>query len=72
MSENTQPSRQIIARRRNAREQRTRIVDEGGRRLELLLDADAAKALAQLQGAGGVSARTVISRLLLQAVKNAR
>lgn len=72
MSENTQPSRSQLARRKNAREHRTRVVGEGGRRLELLLQPDAAKALDQLQEAGGGSATAVISGLLLQAVKAKR
>lgn len=66
------PSRATVARRKNARERRDRVLAEGGRRLDLLLPVDAAKALHRLESSSGDTATTVISGLLLQAAKKAR
>jgi hypothetical protein len=63
------PSRATVARRKNARERRARILKEGGRRVELLLPVDAAKALTKLEETTGDTATAVISGLLLQARK---
>ena len=61
------PSRATIARRKNARERRTRVLADGGRRIELLLEAPAAKALDKLEAATGDTATAVVTGLLLQA-----
>lgn len=61
------PSRATIARRKNAKERRKRVLAEGGRRVELLLEPDAAKALNKLESTTGDSATAVVSGLLLQA-----
>lgn len=62
-------SRTMETRRRHAKERRTRVLNEGGRRLELLLEADAAQALDDLRQANGETATAVVSRLLLQAAR---
>lgn len=61
------PSKTAQARRRNARERRTRVVKDGGRRLELLLESDAAASLEAIQRETGESATSVIARLLAEA-----
>lgn len=61
------PSRATIARRKNAKDRRRRILAEGGRRVELLLLPDAAHALERLEATTGDNATAVISGLLLQA-----
>lgn len=66
------PSRTVEARRRHAKERRTRVLKEGGRRLELLLEADAAQALDDLQHVFGDTATGVVARLLLQAAPRRR
>lgn len=66
------PSRSTIARRKNAKERRTRVLADGGRRLELLLSSDAAKALVRLEAATGDNATAVITGLLLQAASRKR
>ncbi|HEY1035515.1 MAG TPA: hypothetical protein VGE09_11100 [Pseudoxanthomonas sp.] len=58
------PSRATIARRKNARERRTRVLADGGRRIELLLEAPAAKALDKLEATTGDSATAVVTGLL--------
>lgn len=60
------PSKQTVARRRNAVERRKRILAEGGRALYALLGADAAKALAEFESEG-FSATTTVSELLIMA-----
>lgn len=67
-----EPSRAVIARRKNASARRTRVLEEGGRRIELLLLPDAAKALTTLERESGEPATTVISGLLLQAANRRR
>lgn len=66
------PTAQTLARRRLARERRERVLADGGRRLELLLLPDAAKALGTLERDTGETATTVISDLLLQAANRRR
>lgn len=66
------PSRTTLARRRNAREYRERVLAEGGRRIELLLPPEAAKALAKLERTTGDPAVAVVTGLLLQAVNPRR
>lgn len=66
------PSRATIARRKNAKERRSRVVADGGRRVELLLGVDAARALSNIEAATGQGATAVITGLLLQAVGRAR
>lgn len=66
------PSKATIARRKNARERRTRVVADGGRRVELLLEEPAAKALGRLEATTGDSATAVITGLLLQATSRKR
>ena len=66
------PSRATVARRKNARERRTRILAEGGRRLELLLEGPATKALDRLEKTTGDNATAVITGLLLQATSRKR
>lgn len=61
------PSRTTQTRRKHARDRRTRVLKEGGRRVELLLEADAAAALDALQKATGATATAVICGLLLTA-----
>lgn len=61
-----------VARRRNARERRDRILSEGGRRVELLLLPEAAEALTDLEAAKGETVTAIVSRLLLRAAKRAR
>lgn len=61
-----QPSRTTIARRRNARERRERVLAGGGRRIELLLEAPAAKELARLEQTTGDPAVAIITGLLLR------
>lgn len=72
LNEEKGPSRTVEARRRHAKERRTRVLKEGGRRLELLLEADAAQALDELLQARGETATAVISRLVLQAARRRR
>jgi hypothetical protein len=66
------PSRATIARRKNAKERRSRVLAEGGRRVELLLAADAARALSALEAATGGSATAVVSGLLLEEARRRR
>lgn len=72
MNKTDKPTPTTVARRKNARERRDRMLAEGGRRLDLLLPAIAAKALSKLESSSGQSATGVISDLLLQSVKKAR
>lgn len=67
-----QPSRTTIARRRNAKERRERVLADGGRRLELLLPPEAAKALAKLEHTTGDPAVAIVTGLLLQAANRRR
>lgn len=60
------PSRAELARRRNAAERRKRVIAEGGRRVELLLLPDAARALERLERITGDTATAVVSGLLLK------
>lgn len=66
------PSAATIARRKNARERRTRILAEGGRRLELLLSPPATQALDRLQHRDAATATEVVEGLLLQAANRRR
>jgi len=66
------PSRATIARRKNAKERRSRVLAEGGRRLELLLPPDAAEILARLEARDGATATAIIIGLLLQAESRRR
>lgn len=68
----TAPSRAQVARRKNARERRTRVLAEGGRRIEVLLLPDAAQALERLERAREETATAIISALLLQAARKSR
>lgn len=72
LNKTDKPTPSTVARRKNARERRDRMLAEGGRRLDLLLPANAAKALDRLETSSGESATGVISGLLLQAAKKAR
>jgi hypothetical protein len=66
------PSKRTQARRRNAAVRRERIIEEGGRRLEILIEADAAQALEHLEHATGDNATGVISKLLLRSAARRR
>jgi hypothetical protein len=66
------PSKATLARRRNAQARRDRVLGEGGRRLELLLQPDAAQALIDLEQKTGGNATQVISGLLLRSAKRRR
>lgn len=68
----TNPSKATIARRRNAAARRTRILEEGGRRLELLLEGPAAEALDRLMALDGADATKVVSGLLLRSARRRR
>lgn len=46
-----------------------RVLTAGGRRLEILLDADASQALDRLMASTGKTARAVLSSLLIGAAK---
>jgi len=62
------PTKQTVARRRNAAERRERILSEGGRALYVLLQPDAAGALASIEAAGH-NATATINAMLVQAGK---
>lgn len=72
LNKTDKPTPATVARRKNARERRDRILAEGGRRLEILLLGDATAALDKLEKRSGDTATGVISGLLLQAAKKAR
>lgn len=63
------PNRDRTRNQATVRAQRRleRVVTNGGRRLEILLDAEAAKALERQMAATGETARAVVFRLLAQA-----
>lgn len=61
-----QPSKATLARRRNASKRRESIV-RNGRRIDLLLTAEPAAALAAIEARTGERPTVIISRLLLQA-----
>ena len=58
----------MLARRRNAAKRRDKITTEG-RRLDLLLPAEPAAALARLERASGERATRIIARLIAEADK---
>lgn len=58
------PSRTIQTRRLHAAGRRARILKEGGRRVDLLLEHDVSADLIALEQADGEDATTVISRLI--------
>ncbi len=60
------PSRTIQSRRKHAAGRRARILNEGGRRIDLLLEHDVGADLATLEE-GGEDATTVISALIRKA-----
>ena len=62
------PSKQVAARRRNAAARRERIIADGGRALYVLLQPDAADALASIE-AGGHNATSTINAMLVEAGK---
>lgn len=62
------PSKQVVARRRNAAARRDRIISEGGRALYVLLHPDAADALASIE-ASGHNATSAINAMLVEAGK---
>ena len=73
MSKTETPSRATLARRKNAAARRSRVLAEGGRRLELLLSPAATQALDKLLHRGdGATATEVIEGLLLQAAAKRR
>ncbi len=67
LNKTDKPTRKVVARRRNAQKRRDSTVSDGGRRLEILLQPDAAKALARLMEQRQASATSVIGSLLLLA-----
>lgn len=67
-----QPSAATLARRKNARERRDRVLADGGRRLELLLLPDAAKALTKLERDRHEAATVIIAELLIGAANRKR
>lgn len=66
------PSKQTLARRRNAAERQQRVLAEGGRQINMLLDAKVAKALDRLQRSTGLPATKVVAGLLLDAASKLR
>lgn len=62
--EKTTPSRTVLSRRRHAAGRRARILKEGGRRIDLLLEHDISGDLEFLERADGDDATTVISKLI--------
>ena len=72
LEDDTQTGRLLTTRRKHAAARRTRVLQAGGRRLELLLEANAAASLGALMGASGKGATTVISELLVAAAKRKR
>lgn len=66
------PSRATLARRKNAKERRTRVLAEGGRRVDVLLTREPADVLDELEASSGENATSVISGLLLLAKKSRR
>ena len=62
-----QPSKATIARRRNAQGRRAKVCQAGGSRHDLILGADATRALERIKKRDGVNATTAITRLLLGA-----
>lgn len=61
---NDNPSRTTQTRRRHAAGRRARILKEGGRRVDLLLEYDVSAELAALEQADGEDATAVIARLI--------
>lgn len=66
------PSAATMARRKNARDRRERVLAEGGRRIEVLLLPDAAAALTALEEGSGDTATTIITGLLIRATNRKR
>lgn len=66
------PSKTTITRRKHAAWRRARIVSEGGRRIDLLLERDVGDDLAHLERETGGDATTVISRLIRDAAAASR
>ncbi len=60
------PTKQTVARRKNAAARRERIIADGGRALYVLLQPDAAEALAGIEAAGH-NATATINAMLVQA-----
>lgn len=60
----TNPTKAALSRRRNAAKRRDKIVNEG-RRIDLLLPAEPAAALAQIEQQTGERATPIIARLLI-------
>lgn len=64
MSAPPNPTKAALSRRRNAAKRRDKIVNEG-RRIDLLLPAEPAAALAQIEQQTGERATPIIARLLI-------
>jgi hypothetical protein len=66
------PSKQTLARRRNAASRQERVLAEGGKQINMLLEARVAKALEKLQHSTGLPATKVVAGLLTYGVANLR
>ena len=64
MSAPPNPTKAALSRRRNAAKRRDKIVNEG-RRIDLMLPAEPAAALAQIEQQTGERATPIIARLLI-------
>lgn len=64
------PSKQVIARRRNAAARQERVIAEGGRQLNMLLEKKPTRALERLQRSTGLPAKQVVAGLLIDGVAN--
>lgn len=63
------PTKQQLARRRNAGEHRRAIIDSGGQQINVLLDRAAAQHLDALMAHTGETKRALIARLLAEDVE---
>jgi hypothetical protein len=66
------PSKQTLARRKNAAARQQRILAEGGRQLNMLLEKKPTKALERLQRSTGLAAKQIVAQLLVDAASDLR